>query len=253
MKAIGGLSTAYFIVPTVDDNKLKFVPSLSFSIQKYPSGHPETIQDSTKKNHTVKKRISLTSPIPQSGQFCKEFFQTSQKEIISQILESQSQQGLNPEPLAFYLEKAVAHNMKHYALYSKSSLEREERRPSVATNAPPPIPGDPNRLCKHSGRTPPHPQKQRSLSFASSLAIIASGSDLHSGKRGREPAGKSPAKPLKKLGTEPDSRPGFRQALFSGPRDPDGPQEDVQAAEPDATVVIKDCGMETASCIDLQF
>jgi len=66
--------------------------------------------------------------------------------------------------------------------------------------------------------------RQRNLSIASSLAIIASGSDLHSGKRGREPAGTPPSSQRRSqwqspLGWEPGgTRSQMIQHPLKGPR-----------------------------------
>ena len=249
VKAIGGLSTAYSIVPLVDESKLKLVPSLSFSIQKYPLAHAETLQHPAKKNHTIQRRVSLSSPIPQSGQFSRDFFLTSQREILSQLIEAQIQQGLNPEPLAYFMEKAALHNDKYLAIYSKSSRDREEKRKLVASNDPPPAQVTPTGPTSTVGRTPPSPHKPRTLSVAYRLAIVISGSDLHSGKRVREPAGTSPSKPAKK---PVPLMQGARKFLFSAPAAnaaPEGAWEEEED-RPESPDGLVDYEMEAENYIE---
>jgi len=248
IKSIGGLVTAYSISPIVDETNLKLVPSLSFSIQKYPLDHADTLQHPERKNHTVQLRASLSTPIPQSGLFSREFFLKSQGELLSQIIQSQIQQGLNPEPLSHFMTKAAYHNDKYLSIYCKSAGDRLEKMQPVASNDPP-AQVTPTGSTSTVGRTPPNPHKPRTLSIASRIAIVVSGSDLHSGKRIREPAGTSPSKPAKK---PVPLKPGARKFLFSAPAAnaaSEGAWEDEEN-RPESPDGLVDYEMEAANYIE---
>ena len=63
IKVIGGLSSAYSIVPQINKNKSEYYPPLSFSIKKYTPGHPEVNRDPSKKNHTIKSEFPCHVPL----------------------------------------------------------------------------------------------------------------------------------------------------------------------------------------------
>ncbi len=262
-KSIGGLSTSYSIVPVVDENKLKLIPSLSFSIPKYPPSSSESLQPPALMKHTVQKRISLSTPIPPSGQFCREFYLLAQKEILNQIIEARTQQGLQSDSPGIYMEKLSLHNQKFVDVYSKSSQDREEGRQMVPSDVQLPAQATPPGPTSTVGRTPPHPHKTRSLSLVSTLYATVTGSNLHSGKRVRETISSSPVKPAKKMGKDSGMRSGHIQALFQGPLAPDGPpnrlqdgpqdgSQDATTAHPDVTVEIEDSMMESESGTETQ-